>query len=158
MVYQIALGTVLMLVTIAVSGFSLWWVETRLRLYHDWLTRGAHAWKLVLLLCGAAFWVLGIVTFGVWLWALTYYGLGLLPTLETSVYFALVSFTTLGYGDILLPQDWRLLGGMTAANGFITFGILIASLNDALRQIRLSQVERQGEGRRRGARSPDGQK
>ncbi len=140
MFLQIALGSVLMLATIAVSGVSLWWVETRLRRYHDWLAQPPHVAKLSLLLCGAAVWVMGIVTFGVWLWALTFLTLGVLPALEPCVYFALVSFTTLGYGDVLLPHEWRLLGGMAAANGFINFGLLIASLTEALRVVRIAQI------------------
>jgi hypothetical protein len=89
----------------------------------------------------AALWILGIVTFGVWLWAGLFYWLGLFPTVEECVYFALVSFTTLGYGDLVLPVGWRLLGGMAAANGFLTFGLLIAMLVEALRHIRLGQFE-----------------
>ncbi len=141
---QIALGTALMLLTIAAAGISLWWVETLLRRHHDWLTRAPHGPKLMVLLCGAAVWVLGIVTFGVWLWALTFRLLGLFDALEPAVYFALVSFTTLGYGDLLLPDGWRLLGGMAAVNGFVTFGILIASLVEALRHVRVAQIAREG--------------
>ena len=69
--------------------------------------------------------------------------LGLFDALEPAVYFALVSFTTLGYGDLLLPDGWRLLGGMAAANGFMTFGILIASLVEALRHVRVAQIARE---------------
>ena len=54
--------------------------------------------------------------------------LGLFPSLEQAVYFALVAFTTLGYGDVLLPKEWQLLGGMAAANGLLNFGLLIAVL------------------------------
>jgi hypothetical protein len=96
----------------------------------------------MVILCGAAIWILGIVTFGVWLWALTFLALGLFHTLEPAVYFSLVSFTTLGYGDLLLPIEWRLLGGMAAANGLMTFGILIASLAESLRHLRVAQIER----------------
>ena len=85
---------------------------------------------------------MGLLTIWVWLWALTFYALELFPGLEPCVYFALVSFTTLGYGDVLLPHEWRLLGGMTAANGFLNFGILVASLTEALRNVRLAQIAR----------------
>jgi Ion channel len=142
MLAQIALGTALMLITIVTAGVSLWWVEHFLRRHHDWLGRAPHWPKLTLLLFGVAFWVLGIVTTGVWLWALTFRALDLFPTIEAAVYFALVSFTTLGYGDLLLPQDWRILGGMTAANGFIMFGLLTASVIDAMRYVRLAQITR----------------
>jgi hypothetical protein len=131
----------MMLITIIVSGISLWVLETWLRRAHRWLVREPHAPKLMVILMVAAVWILGIVTFGVWLWAGLFYWLGLFPTLEECVYFALVSFTTLGYGDLVLPIGWRLLGGMAAANGFLTFGLLIAMLVEALRHIRLGQFE-----------------
>lgn len=141
MLKEIAIGSGLMLVTIALAGASLWIVETWLRRAHGWLTREPHGPKMMLLLCAAALWILGIVTSGVWIWAFTFRSLGLFATMEESVYFALTSFTTLGYGDVVLPQGWRLLGGMAAANGFLNFGLLIAMLVEALRQVRIGQVE-----------------
>jgi len=38
------------------------------------------------------------------------------------LYFAFVNYTTLGYGDILPAERWRLLGPMTAMNGVLLFG------------------------------------
>jgi hypothetical protein len=102
----------------------------------------AHRPKLVLMIAGVSLWVLGVITAGVWLWAFAYLWIGAFGTLEEAVYFSLVCFTTLGFGDVLLPQDWRILAGMTAANGFLNFGLLTALLIEALRQIRLGQVER----------------
>jgi hypothetical protein len=66
---------------------------------------------------------------------------GAFPTLEQSVYFSIVAYTTLGLGDVVLPQAWRILSGMEAANGFINFGLLCALFIEALHQIRLNQVE-----------------
>ena len=60
-------------------------------------------------------------------------------TFEASVYFSLVAFTTLGFGDVLLPVEWRLLGGLAAANGLLIFGLLTAMLVETLRQIRTRQ-------------------
>jgi len=34
----------------------------------------------------------------------------------------MVTFTTLGYGDILLDEQWRLLASFEAANGILMFG------------------------------------
>lgn len=139
MIREIAVGAGMMIATIIVSGISLWILETWLLRAHRWLMREPHAPKLMVILMIAAVWILGIVTLGVWLWAGLFYQLGLFPTVEECVYFALVSFTTLGYGDLVLPVGWRLLGGMAAANGFLTFGLLIAMLVEALRHIRLGQ-------------------
>ena len=55
-------------------------------------------------------------------WALTYLGLNALENLERATYFSMVTYTTLGYGDIYLKEDWRLLSSFEAANGIIMFG------------------------------------
>ena len=47
-------------------------------------------------------------------WALFYVLVGALPDLETAVYFSLTSYTTVGYGDVVLPEPWRLLGPIEA--------------------------------------------
>ena len=141
MIIQIAIGSALMLTTIVFAGATLLAVEMLVRRIRGWLMREPHAPKLAAILVGAAFWIMGVVTIDVWLWAAAFDLLGVLPTLEASVYFALVSFTTLGYGDVVLPQDWRLLGGMCGANGFMIFGFLVAMLVEALRNVRLGQIE-----------------
>ena len=87
----------------------------------------------------ALFWTLVMMTVSVWIWAMSLFWLGIFTTLESSVYFALVAFTTLGFGDILLPQEWRLLGGMAAANGLLMFGLLTAILVEILRDTRARQ-------------------
>jgi voltage-gated potassium channel Kch len=55
-------------------------------------------------------------------WASVYLALGALKGLEQSLYFSLVTFTTLGYGEIVLDERWRLLASFEAANGIIMFG------------------------------------
>jgi hypothetical protein len=94
-----------------------------------------------LILALAAVWILGQITAGVWMWAGALIGLGVFDSLETSVYFSLVAFTTLGFGDILLPEEWRLLGGMAAANRLLNMGLLTALLVEALRVVRNSQLD-----------------
>jgi voltage-gated potassium channel len=71
--------------------------------------------------------ILGIfllVTVHIWLWALTYELLSIpeFKTLEDAVYFSTVTFTTLGYGDIVLHDQWRVLSGIEAANGVVLLG------------------------------------
>ena len=68
--------------------------------------------------------LLAVVTCGVWIWALSLLEFGAFPNLESAVYFALVAFTTLGLGDMVAPQEWRILSAMAAVNGFLSFGLL----------------------------------
>ena len=56
------------------------------------------------------------------LWAFAYLALNAIEGLEPAVYFSMVTFTTLGYGDVLLDEQWRLLASFEAANGIIMFG------------------------------------
>jgi hypothetical protein len=52
-------------------------------------------------------------------WALFMVLVGALPDLEAAAYFSLTSYTTVGYGDVLLPERWRLLGPIEAAVGIL---------------------------------------
>ncbi|MDX8350012.1 ion channel [Cognatiyoonia sp. IB215446] len=141
MFIQLALGTALMLFSIMIAGVSYWLMETWLLRARPWLARAPHRPKLILVLCIAAVWIMAQMTAGVWAWAVTMLALGVFDTLELAVYFSLVAFTTLGFGDVLLPVEWRLLGGMAAANGLLNIGLVTALLVEALRQVRLHQLQ-----------------
>ena len=147
MLTQIAIGTVLLIVNITLSAVAAMALEVLFQKTHPWMMREPHRPKLVLLVAGVSLWLLGVITLGVWIWAGAYLWLGAFPTLEQSVYFSIVAYTTLGLGDVVLPQAWRILAGMEAANGFINFGLLSALFIEALRQIRLNQVELRRRGR-----------
>jgi voltage-gated potassium channel len=56
------------------------------------------------------------------LWAVAYYAVGGFDDLATSLYFSLSSYTTVGYADVVLPQNMRLLGPLEAATGVLMFG------------------------------------
>lgn len=56
------------------------------------------------------------------IWAFAFLLTGALGGFEEALYFSLITYTTLGYGDIVLPAQWRLLSAIEAANGIIMFG------------------------------------
>ena len=136
---QLLIGSILILGSIIIATVSWWALEKILIRLHRWSGRPPHGAKLVAVLSLALFWTLFMMTVSVWLWAVSLFWLDIFATLEASVYFALVAFTTLGFGDILLPQEWRLLGGMAAANGLLMFGLLTAILVEILRDTRARQ-------------------
>lgn len=141
MLVQILIGSLMMLVTITLAGLAAWVMEWAFSRAHFWLLREPHRPKLLLVVLVVALWALAVVTIGVWFWAICYRVLGIFVTMEAAVYFALVSYTTLGYGDIVLTHEWRILGGMTAASGFLNFGLMTAMLVEALRHVRLGQMQ-----------------
>ena len=67
-------------------------------------------------------------------WALTYGMVGAAPAGADVVYFAFVNYTTLGYGDVVPVDRWRLLGPTTAMCGVLMFGWSTAVIFDVLRR------------------------
>ena len=43
--------------------------------------------------------------------------------LPSSLYFSAVTYTTTGYGDLVLPQEWRLVGAIEALTGILMCGL-----------------------------------
>jgi hypothetical protein len=62
------------------------------------------------------------------LWAAAYLVLDEIQNLEQAFYFSMVTFTTLGYGDIVLDERWRLLASFQASTGILMFGWTTAIL------------------------------
>lgn len=77
--------------------------------------------RLWLLICIAA-WTVVIHCVEVMVWAGFYWWKGCLPDFETSLYFSVVTYSTLGYGDVLLEDGWRLLAGVEALVGILMCG------------------------------------
>ena len=56
-------------------------------------------------------------------WAMFYYFVRCLPDVETAFYFSIVSYTTVGYGDVVLDKEWRVLAGVEALTGILMCGL-----------------------------------
>jgi hypothetical protein len=69
------------------------------------------------------------------IWALTYLQIGSFDMFEEALYFSLVTYSTLGYGDVILSDSHRLLGAFEAANGVIMLGWSTAIVVSALQKI-----------------------
>jgi hypothetical protein len=70
-------------------------------------------------------------------WAMAYGLVDAVPNSTDHLYFAFVNYTTLGYGDIVPVERWRLLGPMTAMNGVLLFGWSTAVIFEVLRKTML---------------------
>ena len=61
-------------------------------------------------------------------WAALFLGVGEFSDFPTAFYQSAVNFTSLGYGDIVMSREWRLLGPLEAVAGMLMFGISTAVL------------------------------
>ena len=77
--------------------------------------------------------ILLVHTFEAWVWAVVYHAAGEFADLTQAVYFSIVTATTLGYGDITLSEEWRLVASFEAMGGLILFGASTAFLIEVMR-------------------------
>ena len=78
------------------------------------------------------------------IWAAFYYTSELFQDFETSLYFSLVSYTAIGYGDVVLPQKWRLLGAIQGVSGVLLCGLsaaFIFAVMNAMFKARMQQQQ-----------------
>lgn len=74
------------------------------------------------MLIRVAGWVLLLHLLEISLWAFIYHWKDCLPDLDSAFYFSAVTYTTTGYGDIVLPQPWRMVGAIEALTGILMCG------------------------------------
>ena len=75
-------------------------------------------------------------------WAGFYFERGLFQDFETSFHFSLTSYTTVGFGDVVLPRAWRLLGGVESISGVLLCGLSTAFVFAVVNALFQMRVER----------------
>lgn len=73
------------------------------------------------------------------LWAAAYRAFDVIEGFEKAIYFSAVTFTTLGYGDVVLDGSRRILSSLEAINGIIMFGWSTAIVIAAVQRVYLRQ-------------------
>lgn len=120
----IAFVVVAICVVIHISGIVVlaWWILKKRELFETEPTVIRSILTLIV--------VFGVIIFlhmiETAVWAVVYQAWGLFPDFETSLYFSLTSYTTMGFGDVVLPEKWRLLGGLEGISGVLLCGISTA--------------------------------
>ena len=126
---EIAWGVALVAIVIMLHGLAMVWT---LRAVHGLKIRlGARlnlAWSLLVLVVAA--WLITVSHLvEVFAWAGFIYWKRALPNMSMAYYLSLLDYTTLGC-EYDLPANWRLLEGMIAISGLMTFawstGVLFA--------------------------------
>ena len=84
------------------------------------------------------------------LWGCLFVLLGEFEDLYAAIYHSAVNFTSLGYGDVVMNQEWKLLGPLEAANGVLMMAMTAAALTAILQNVIRSQTDAIVAGRHRG--------
>jgi hypothetical protein len=141
-VSQLLIGSVIVSFAVAVAAVFIGIAVRILRRVGPWLAAPPHAYKTMVALICVSHWLLAAITVNVWMWAAAFIGLGLFDTFEAALYFSAVTLTTLGYGDITLPAQWRLLSGICAANGLLLFGLCAAFVFELFARLHQAQSDK----------------
>jgi hypothetical protein len=132
---QLLLGMLLIMVTVLVHGMSLDYLIRFLgRIWPTFNTNFPRHGKPLFL----SVTVLGIFlahVLEIWIWAIVFLWTQDVQGLESALYFSTVTFTTVGYGDVILSDQWRLLGSVESANGMLLFGWSTAFIFEVMRRI-----------------------
>lgn len=79
-------------------------------------------WPSTWLFIRLAGWIVLLHLIEITIWAAVYVWMRAMPDLQSSLYFSAVTYTTTGYGDLVLPAEWRLVGGVEALTGILMCG------------------------------------
>ena len=108
-----------MSVCVAIHGAG---VAAALRWMRRTATPSKGLWSWNWLFIRLAGWMIVLHLIEISVWALVYVWRDALPDLPTAMYFSGVTYTTTGYGDVVLPENWRLIGAVEALTGILMCG------------------------------------
>ncbi len=134
MLLNVGIGILLFFVTTCIHASGMLLVMRRFKQREDRFPAASNREKMVLI-SRVVVQMFLVATAEIGIWALAYLLLGAVRGAERALYFSAVTFTTLGYGDIVLSEQWRLLGGFEAANGIIMFGWSTALVMAAVQRV-----------------------
>ena len=92
------------------------------------VTKAPGLWQSLKLITVGFSIVLLAHTIQVWLWAASFMFLGTFSNFSDAIYFSIVTYTTVGYGDVTVGGGFRVYGAMAAVTGLLNFGLSTAFL------------------------------
>ena len=98
-------------------------------------------WAIILMLIRTALWLIVIALVEIAIWGLFYLWQGCLPDAESAFYFSGVTYTSIGYGDVVLAKHWRMLGAVEGLNGLLMCGLSAGLFFAVVSRVYTSRLE-----------------
>jgi voltage-gated potassium channel Kch len=122
MTENLALGTAVISATVLLHTVGLIAVTHLMSFARVWFRLHKHEFGRTMAMIATVLALFIVHAVEIWLWALVYIAIGSLPDIESALYFSTTTFSTIGYGDIVLSSDWRLLGSLEGISGLLLIG------------------------------------
>jgi hypothetical protein len=116
---KLLLAFAAMAACVVVHASVVTWLLRRLRAAPD---SGPRFWPVTAVCVRVALWIICSHLLEIAFWAFLYLFDPEIPNFEAAFYFSAVTYTTTGYGDIVLSPEWRLVGGIEALTGILMCG------------------------------------
>lgn len=129
MIFTLQAGAAVVLVTLTL-GLQCAGMTVLIEWAKDSIERGVRqfsSWRSSVLMIRFTTALIVLHFLEILLWA-GFYRWRCLPTWESSFYFSATSYSTVGYGDLVLPHIWRLLGPVESVAGVLMSGISVSTL------------------------------
>jgi len=124
MLANLSIAAALVAITVIIHAAGLGLVLSHV--LHSPERPNTHFWPITWLLIRIAWLLIVIHVFEIAVWALFFWWEKCLPDMELSFYFSGVTYATIGYGDIVLPEEWRLFGPIEGLTGILMCGLSTA--------------------------------
>ncbi|MDE2383528.1 MAG: two pore domain potassium channel family protein [Alphaproteobacteria bacterium] len=136
MISDLALAVIMVTATVTVHFFGILFLLYLLRQHGGNLKVHHSSFRQGFVILVVMLGIFAIHTVEIWLYAVLYFALGALPNFETALYFSTVTFSSVGYGDVVLSPQWRVFGAIEAPNGLILIGWSTAFLISLMSRLR----------------------
>jgi hypothetical protein len=144
---DLVFGGTLLVAVVILHGFLMRWVQAHVVRREQRLKLSPVEWKADLVMASAIFALLAALLVEIVIWAAALKYGRLFPTWASAAYYAANTYTTLGYGTRMLPEQWQMVGPIMAISGLFTFGWTGSVLVDVVGRLGrikdLAQQERQ---------------
>ncbi len=128
---DLSFGTVVISISVFTQTLGLVLLSNAMPHIVRWGRLHRHGFGKTIAMVATVFGLFLIHTVEIWSWAGAYLVLGTLPNFTDALYFSAVTFSTLGYGDIVLAPEWRLFGALEGVTGLLLIGWSTAYLVSA---------------------------
>jgi len=119
---QLIYGTMIITAVVIFHVASLVFLARLLKRWHDNYSLFDNVKVAAVGLGTSVFFIIGINTIEAWFWAYIYLLLGEFQTINDALYFSISTATTVGYGDVVMSEQWRLLSSFEAMGWWLLFG------------------------------------
>ncbi len=136
MLEQVLLGLLMTAFTVVVGALTIVSAVEPLRRNRQRLVEEAGFLLHIIVLTLIASWLVIDMMLVVAGWTILLLKLGVFADPPTALYFSMISLTTVGYGDVIPPKDWRILAAFVSVDGFLMFGLNTAFIFEVLRRLR----------------------